>query len=59
MQLRFGANQVVFYQNNPSGLSGRGIEAPPMREALIALNQLEADGVVPRYAIGGAIGASF
>lgn len=30
-----------------------------MREALIALNQLVADAVVPRYAIGGAIGASF
>lgn len=30
-----------------------------MREALIALNRLVADGVIPRYAIGGAIGASF
>lgn len=30
-----------------------------MREALIALNRLVADGVIPGYAIGGAIGASF
>lgn len=30
-----------------------------MREALIALNRLIADGVIPTYAIGGAIGASF
>ncbi len=30
-----------------------------MREALVALNRLVDDGVVPRYAIGGAIGASF
>lgn len=30
-----------------------------MREALIALNRLVTDGVVARYAIGGAIGASF
>jgi len=30
-----------------------------MREALAALNRLVADGIVPRYAIGGAIGASF
>lgn len=30
-----------------------------MREALIAMNQLVADGVIPSYAIGGAIGASF
>lgn len=30
-----------------------------MHAALIALNTLVADGVIPRYAIGGAIGASF
>lgn len=30
-----------------------------MHDALTALNQLVADGVIPRYAIGGAIGASF
>ena len=30
-----------------------------MQAALRALNQLVADGVIPQYAIGGAIGASF
>lgn len=30
-----------------------------MHAALEALNELEAEGVVPRYAVGGAIGASF
>lgn len=30
-----------------------------MREALMALNRLVADGVIASYAIGGAIGASF
>lgn len=30
-----------------------------MRDALIALNSLVENGVVPLYAIGGAIGASF
>ena len=30
-----------------------------MQAALRALNQLVSDGVIPQYAIGGAIGASF
>jgi hypothetical protein len=30
-----------------------------MQAALRALNQVVADGVIPQYAIGGAIGASF
>lgn len=30
-----------------------------MRNALVALNTLVANGVIPLYAIGGAIGASF
>ena len=30
-----------------------------MQAALRALNQLVADGVIPQYSIGGAIGASF
>lgn len=30
-----------------------------MHAALTALNALEDDGVIPRYAVGGAIGASF
>jgi hypothetical protein len=30
-----------------------------MREALLALNQLVAEGLVEAYAIGGAVGASF
>ncbi len=30
-----------------------------MREALLALNQLQQDGTIERYAIGGAVAASF
>lgn len=30
-----------------------------IQDVFIALNQMEADGVVDRYAIGGAIGATF
>lgn len=30
-----------------------------IRDVIIAINQLEADGVIDRYAIGGAVGATF
>lgn len=30
-----------------------------IREVIIAVNQMEADGVIERYAIGGAVGATF
>jgi len=30
-----------------------------IRDVIIAMNQMEADGVVDRYAIGGAVGAAF
>jgi hypothetical protein len=30
-----------------------------IRDVIVAVNQMEADGVVHRYAIGGAVGATF
>lgn len=30
-----------------------------IREVIVALNQMQADGIVARYAIGGAVGATF
>lgn len=30
-----------------------------IRDVIIAINQMEADGVIDRYAIGGAVGATF
>jgi hypothetical protein len=30
-----------------------------VRDVIIAINQMEADGVIDRYAIGGAVGATF
>jgi hypothetical protein len=30
-----------------------------IREVIVTLNQMEADGVIERYAIGGAVGATF
>jgi hypothetical protein len=30
-----------------------------IREAIATINQMQADGVVERYAIGGAVGATF
>ena len=30
-----------------------------IRDVIIAINQMEADGIVDRYAIGGAVGATF
>jgi|SRR6266545_3996115 len=30
-----------------------------IREVIATLNQMEADGVIERYAIGGAVGATF
>jgi hypothetical protein len=30
-----------------------------IRDVIIAINQMEADGVIERYAIGGAVGATF
>ena len=30
-----------------------------IRDAIIVLNQMRADGVIERYAIGGAVGATF
>jgi hypothetical protein len=30
-----------------------------IQEVLVAINQMQADGVVERYAIGGAVGATF
>jgi hypothetical protein len=32
---------------------------PPMKTALSVLNELEHDGVIGRYAIGGAMGAAY
>ncbi len=31
----------------------------PIHEVIAALNQMQADGIVERYAIGGAVGATF
>jgi len=30
-----------------------------IRDVIIAINQMEADGIIDRYAIGGAVGATF
>ena len=30
-----------------------------IREVIVTLNQMEADGIIERYAIGGAVGATF
>jgi hypothetical protein len=30
-----------------------------IRDVIIAINQMEADGVIDRYAIGGAVAATF
>src|SRR3954462_3019943 len=30
-----------------------------IRDVIIAMNQMEMDGVIERYAIGGAVGATF
>jgi hypothetical protein len=30
-----------------------------IRDVIIAVNQMEADGIIDRYAIGGAVGATF
>jgi hypothetical protein len=30
-----------------------------IREVILTINQMQADGVVDRYAIGGAVGATF
>lgn len=30
-----------------------------IKEAIVAINQMQADGVIERYAIGGAVGATF
>ena len=30
-----------------------------IREVIAAVNQMQADGVIDRYAIGGAVGATF
>jgi hypothetical protein len=30
-----------------------------IREVIAAINQMQADGVIERYAIGGAVGATF
>jgi tetrahydromethanopterin S-methyltransferase subunit A len=30
-----------------------------IREAIAAINQMQSDGVIERYAIGGAVGATF
>jgi hypothetical protein len=30
-----------------------------IKEAILAINQMQADGVIERYAIGGAVGATF
>jgi hypothetical protein len=30
-----------------------------IRDVIIAINQMETDGVIDRYAIGGAVGATF
>ncbi len=30
-----------------------------IRDVIIAMNQMEADGIIDRYAIGGAVGATF
>src|SRR5687768_3283093 len=30
-----------------------------IQDVIIAINQMEADGIIDRYAIGGAVGATF
>src|SRR6266516_2694773 len=35
------------------------IEAVNIRNTIAAINQMQADGVIERYAIGGAVGATF
>ena len=30
-----------------------------IKEVITAINQMEADGIIERYAIGGAVGATF
>jgi hypothetical protein len=42
----------------PNRLSDRGVRLS-IRDVIIAINQMEADGIIDRYAIGGAVGATF
>lgn len=30
-----------------------------IKEVIVTINQMQADGVIERYAIGGAVGATF
>jgi len=36
-----------------------GADGMSIRDAIVVINQMEADGVIDRYAIGGAVGATF
>lgn len=44
--------------DNPRRTGGKGI-AVTIARIISVINQMEADGVVARYAIGGAVGATF
>jgi len=41
------------------GFRGLNSQGMSIREVIATLNQMEADGVIERYAIGGAVGATF